>query len=185
MSELEAQYNDLRTQAYECLTVEEARKMLRFEFKVPAWVPEGFTFDDRMCGVDSLSDYASLHWSGADEFTGITIYLANLRSFNMATQKYVIGPAAIWWPPVAPGSYEEVQVNGQPAVLVRGDWDLNDVVSEIPPGRELDADRKLETKWDKKRALQLYWVDGEVLYDLYTRAKVYPEDLIKMAESAQ
>jgi hypothetical protein len=83
--------------------------------------------------------------------------------------------------PVAPGSYEEVQVHGQPAVLVRGDWNWEDA----PWATGETSVEEYEYKWDEKRAVQLYWVDGEVFYHLYTRANVSPEDLIKMAESAR
>lgn len=174
----------MQPQEYECLTVEEAREMLRFEIRVPTWTPVGFTLRDEMCGVDRISDYAYLHWQGADQYSGISIMIGNLRWYDPTMQIYKVGPASIWGP-VAPGSYEEVRVNGQPAVLVRGDWDLSGVTYEIPPGRKLDEEGYLEAKWDKKLGLQLHWVDGEVMYHLYTRANVSPEDLIRMAESAR
>lgn len=164
-------------QDYECFTIAEAREILRFDFHVPAWVPEGFTFHDEMCGIDRISDYGYLNWEGPDKYTGISIMLSNLRWFNMATQKYVVGPPSMWMP-VAPGSYEEVQIHGRPAILVRGDWEAPWSTEGMPAGQ-------FEFKWDKQRALQLYWVDGEVMYHMYTRAKVSPEDLIKMAESAR
>lgn len=82
---------------------------------------------------------------------------------------------------VPPGSYEEVHVHGQPAVLVRGDWNWE----ETPWASGETSVGEYEYKWDEKGVLQLFWVDGEVFYYLYTRAKVSPEDLIRMAESAQ
>ncbi len=168
---------ETQPQDYECLTVEEATTVLRFDLRVPAWAPEGFTFDDRICGIDRLSDFASLYWVGADKYSGISIMLSNRRGFNMSTQEYEIWPPVIWGP-VAPGSYEEVQVHEQPAVLVHGDWEEPWMIEGMIEG-------KYEFKWDKKRALQLYWVEGEVLYHLYTRAHVSAEDLIRMAESAR
>ncbi len=171
----------VETPDYECVTMEEAREILRFEFQVPAWAPEGFTFDDRMCGVERTSDFAGLSWKGADEYSGININSQNLRIFNMSTQEYQISPA-VTWGPVGPGSYEEVQVLGKPAVLVRGDWEWPWLTEQAA---EQAVYGKLELKWDKKRALQLYWVEGEVLYHLYTRAHVSAEDLIRMAESAR
>jgi hypothetical protein len=65
--------------------------------------------------------------------------------------------------------------------LIRGDWNWE----EAPWATGETSVEKYEYKWDKKRALQLYWVDGEVSYHLYTRADISPEDLIRMAESAQ
>jgi len=164
----------------ECVTVEEAREILRFQFQVPAWVPEGFTFVNSMCGIDRTSDSAGLHWKGADKYSGIAMNLNNLR-WNDGIRDRIVSPSTML--PVAPGSYEEVQIHGQSAVLVRGDW-------EWPWGTEESVQvfagmEEVELKWDKKRGLQLYWVQGEVLYYLSTHANVSAEDLIKMAESAQ
>lgn len=164
----------------ECLTVEEAREILRFDFQVPTWAPDGFTFDNRICGIDTTSDFAGLSWKGADQYSGISITLRNLRGFNVASQEYEVGSGSTMFP-VAPGSYEEVQIRGKPAILVRGDWEYpwgtEDIVPEVPGTRELE--------WDERRGLQLYWVEGEVLYYLNTFADVSAEDLIKMAESAR
>lgn len=167
----------------ECLNIEESRKILRFELHVPTWAPDGFTLDDRICGIDRTSDFAGLYWKGKDESSGINIginiMLENLRRFNGSTQKYQIAPAtATILGPVAPGSYEEVQVLGQPAVLVHGDWEEPWMTGPM-------MNRKYEFKWDKKRGLQLHWVDGEVMYHLLTHAQVSAEDLVKMAESAR
>lgn len=163
----------------ECLTLDEARKIVRFEMHVPTWAPEGFVFDDRICSVDQLSDFVGLSWKGVDEQSSIFIMLQNLRWFDMASQQYRIGQAAIWGP-VAPGSYDEVQIHGQPAVLVRGDWDY--VKKDFG---QSDHVQVIDSEWDSKIALQLHWVDGEVMYHLYTRPDVSPEDLIRMAESAR
>jgi hypothetical protein len=166
---------------YECLTVEEAREILRFDFKVPAWAPGGFAFDNKICGIDTTSNYAGLYWVGADQDSGIQITLQDLSWFNIASQKYEVGSPSTMVP-VAPGSYKEVQVHGQPAVIVRGDWEWPWLTEHAA---EQAVDGKLELKWDKQRALQLYWVAGDVLYHLYTSADVSAEDLIRMAESAQ
>jgi hypothetical protein len=169
-----------------CFSVDEARKILQFSFKVPAWAPDGFTFSDEICSSEDLSlSYSSpfLNWAGADKNTSIILDLRNLKQYNVATQKYESGSAstAMFGMPVAPGSYEEVLVHGQPAVLVRGDWNGEDA----PWANGETSVREYEYKWDEKRALQLYWVDGEVFYHLYTRAKVSSENLIRMAESAR
>jgi hypothetical protein len=172
--------------AFKCFSIDEAREISRVRFKVPAWAPGGFTFSDEICSHEDLSlSYSSpsLEWEGADKSTPIFLYLRNLEWYNAATQKYEIGSAstAMFGMPVAPGSYEEVQVHGQPAVLVRGDWNWEDA----PWATGETSVEEYEYKWDEKRAVQLYWVDGEVFYHLYTRANVSPEDLIKMAESAR
>lgn len=167
----------------ECFSIEEAREVLRFSFKVPAWAPDGFTFSDEICGFEDLSplsDRAFLNWEGADKNTPMILDLRNLKWFNVATQKYEVHSPSLDIP-VPPGSYEEVQVHGQPATLVRGDWNWE----EAPWATGETSVEKYEYKWDANRTLQLYWVDGEVFYHLYTRADISPEDLIRMAESAQ
>jgi hypothetical protein len=168
---------------HKCFSIEEARGFLRFRFKVPAWAPDGFIFSDEICGFEDLSplsDRAFLSWMGADQNTAMYLNLSNLKWFNIATQKYEVRSPYLDIS-VPPGSYEEVQVHRQPAVLIRGDWNWE----EAPWATGETSVEKYEYEWDQKRALQLYWVDGEVSYHLYTRADVFPEDLIRMAESAR
>jgi len=170
----------LSSAVYECPhSLDEAKEILRFDFLVPTWAPDGFTFNDTECGVGPISDNVVLSWSGADATLGIGMMVRNLRWIEPGFNRIRIGPAAIW-EPVVPGSYKEVQVNGRPAVLIRGDWTQPEIISELPTG-ELEW----ESKWDKNFAIQLYWVDGEILYHLRTLADVSAEDLIKMAESAR
>jgi hypothetical protein len=161
-------------------SIDEAREILRFRFKVPAWAPDGFTFDEIWVLKDpspSSSSYAFLNWEGAEKNTPMLLSLVNLELMQFGR-----ADTGFMGRPVVPGSYEEVQVHGQPAVLVRGDWNWE----EAPwVHGETSSVEEYEYKWDKKLALQLYWVDGEVMYHLYTRADVSPEDLIKMAESAR
>lgn len=158
-----------------CFSIDKAREILRFSFKVPVWSPDGFTFSDEICGYEDLSSSshsAFLNWVGADKNTPMILHLRNL--FEQEPPSLLT--------PIAPGSYKEVQVNRQPAVLVRGDWNWED--APWAHG-QMSSVKEYEYKWDKKRALQLYWLDGEVMYQLYTRANVSPEELIKMAESAR
>jgi len=106
--------------------------------------------------------------------------LQNLKWFNMATQEYKAGEPTVWGP-VAPGSYKEVQVNGKPAILVRGDWDY--LQRGFVPLEE--TRQEFVSRWDRDAGLQLYWPDGDVMYHLYAWQDVSAEDLIRMAESAQ
>ena len=159
-----------------CWSVEEAREILRFDLRIPAWVPEGFTFDNKICGIDQIAGYASLYWAGADKYSGINLMVNNLRGYNFATQEYEIREGIV--SSVAPGSYEEVQIHGQPAVLARGNWGDPWMTEEI-------GAQEYELKWDKDRGIQLYWVEGEVMYSLSTLVDVSEEDVIWMAESTR
>jgi hypothetical protein len=166
---------------YQCLPREEAEEILRFDFMVPAWAPKGYTFDGKLCGVHAISDFASLSWMSNDGTSHIHLLIKNLKWYDAVANVYRIGsPAALF--PVAPGSYSEVRVNNQPAVLIRGDWETQMVFME-----SADVAEKIEQeiKWDKRLGLQLYWVKGEILYYLQTRSNIPANDLIKMAESAR
>lgn len=181
--------SDVPFQTEGCPSLEKAREILRFDFHIPTWAPEGFTFNGTVCGVDPISDFASLSWKHNDGTSFIGLLVRNLKWRDPYTNTYKIEPAVVW-DPVAPGSYKEVQVNDQPAVLIRGDWASPIMFTEpLPEG-------KTEVEWDKDLGLRLYWVQGEALYELYTHmpllerhhltiADVSPEDLIKMAESAR
>lgn len=163
---------------YECSsTREEAGKALDFDFLIPTAAPKGFATDGLLCGVDPISDFVSLSWKGDDGKSYISMTIQNLRWYDRVANIYRVGPPHLWQP-VALGSYEEVQVNGQPAVLIRGDWEQPPPPSEMPAG-------KLEFEWDKDLGLHLYWVNGEELYWLDTNADISVEELIKMAESAK
>lgn len=166
----------VQSQDYECLTVEEVREILQFKLKVPTWAPEGFVLNDKMCGVDRISDLVYLYWAGPDEYSGIEMIVNNLKWYDVAAQEYEIGDPAIW-SPVAPDSYQEVQVHGQSAILIRGDWGSHWSVDNGAAGK-----KELQWAW---QALQLYWVDGEVMYHLYSQAFLPVEDLIRMAESTR
>lgn len=159
-------------------TLEEAGKVLDFDLLLPTAAPKGFATDGLFCGADPISNFVSLSWEGDDGSSYIVMMIQNMRWYDRTANIYRVGPASVWQP-VALGSYEEVQVNGQPAVLIRGDWEQPPAPSEMP------ADGKWESEWDKDLGLHLYWVNGEGLYSLSTNANITVEELIKMAESAK
>ena len=171
IEELEAE-----PQSYGCVPLDEAKEALPFDLHVPTWAPDGFIFDGRVCGVNWIGDSASLYWQSEQEQFSIQLLAAKLTSYNWHTQDYKTNDPIVGT--VGPGSYKEVEVQGQPAILVRGEWDWMKV---IPTDQEIEFD----SKWDSELAIRLYWLDGDILYYLYTRADVSAEDLIKMAESAQ
>ncbi len=146
--------------------------------KLPSWLPEGYKFDAVYQLTNLATDkWASLGWDGAAVGEHIQLIAHSMVWWN--TQRYAIGPAYTYGA-VAPGSYREVKVNGQSAVLVRGDWDWVD-------WNDGDWQQPLPIKvgWDKKAAIQLYWVDGEWLYLLIASPDLSAQDLIRIAESAQ
>ncbi len=156
--------HQVEQQAYTLSDVEET-----VDAKVPAWAPDDFKFD-RVVWLDDRS--ASLIWKNQKD-DSIRLVIGSRKWLEVGLYER-IASGATW--PVAPGNFKEIQVNGRPAVLVRGDW-------ARPASGLVEADERLE--WDKKAAIQLYWVEGEWLYHLFASPSIAAEDLTRMAESAK
>ena len=153
------------------MTPLEAEKILGFDVIVPTWTPDGFTWDGEMVLLDWSGGY--MVWNN-DSGGEIIFMTKSLKYWNPALQDY--SAKEPYTAPVAPGSYKEVQINGQTGVLVRGDWVL-------PPGSRTG---QVNLKWDKRSGLYLTWGFNDVMYRLWTKdSSVTAEDLIHMAESAK
>jgi len=152
----------------EVANLTEAKSALDFEFGFPTWAPEGFVLADQMYISPWSERTLSACWKGQNGGYPIGISL-NYRWYlvpgtNMSQLESVSTM------PVAPGSFEEVQIWESPAVLIRGDFDWF-----MQP-----------LEWNEQNGLSLYWTDGEVAYLLWTiNPNVSAEDLIRMAESAR
>ncbi len=154
----------------------EAKAALKFEFMFPSWAPEGFALRNRMNIFSPWSEKSlSAFWESQDGGDPIGICLdyrwyevpgtINPMYENVATGM------------VAPGSFKEVEVQGHPAVLVRGDWNWYMQPVEGEPQA---------LQWDENFGLSLYWTDENVSYRLWTyNPAVSAKDLIEMAESAK
>jgi len=119
-------------------------------------------------------------WNNPDEPSlDSPFYETSLRLWsNTAGEKirlYFEGKAGGMHPYAPQGMWEEVSVNGQPAILIHGR--LATTSAENP---------QTPRKWDKKLGLQLYWSTGKLIHVLETYGSyVSEQDLIRMAESAQ
>jgi hypothetical protein len=132
--------------------------LLRFLY-FPSWIPEGFQAIE-----------PSVDWP---------YYETSLRLWsNAAGEKirlYFVGKAGGMRPYAPQGMWEEVIVNGQPAILIHGR--LATTSAENP---------QTPRKWDETLGLQLHWGIGDYIYALETYGDyVSEQDLIRMAESAQ
>jgi hypothetical protein len=162
-----------------------AEKVCDCVLEVPTWAPEKFTTD----GEITLDEW----FSGASPSGGRMVWID--PSDNQKSIALIFFPLSAWvdWngnhqkiryigpytSPAIPGSFQEVKVNGQPAVLVQGDWTL------VKPDTSF-YQMNVEAKWDEHAALSLYWVENDVEYMLYTTSSVITkQDLIQMAESAR
>jgi hypothetical protein len=132
------------------------KKNLPFEFDMPTYLPDGFHFVDH---VDVYSDAVFLRWTNgeADE---ILMQIATEHA-----QEYVTGP----------NSAQEIQINGQPAMLIQGGYDDN---------QHWDSDRKMIHIVQRDGEV-IYWLvyiktsDGELDYERVTA------ELIRMMSSRQ
>ncbi len=129
-----------------------ALQNLPFAFSMPTYIPERFVFNN---DVILTKSYISMSW--VDKHEG-EIYLLVEQNWDIPIN-------------VGAESTKEVKVNGQPAILIRGLWDIYG-------------------KWDyNKKNLQLYWRKDGLLYILNSsdpsmyREVISEDELIKIAES--
>jgi hypothetical protein len=160
----------------EAANLAEARSALNFEFSFPSWAPTGFALGNTINISPWSEKNLSAFWESENGGTPIGIYI-DYRWFEVAGANNPMYESVATLP-VAPGSYEEVDVQGQPAVLVHGDWNWN--MGE--PG----ATPETTLGWNENNGLSLYWIESDVAYLLWTyNPDVSAKDLITMAESAQ
>ena len=130
-----------------------ALKDLPFTFNMPVYIPNGFVFNDNVVVAQSKS-WASLSWVGR----GGEINLLVQQNWDITIPTRVNGA-------------KEVNINGQPAILIQGWWDAS--------GR-----------WDQsKKSLQLYWRKDGLIFTLSCNDTAFSKDilsedeLIRIAES--
>jgi hypothetical protein len=130
---------------------------LRIVYLSPDWIPEGFSAT-RIPGPGYSYEESIGMWSNK---AGETIRL------------FVVPPEGGARPYAPPGMYKEVQIKGQPAILVYGRLAPNS--AENP---------QAQRKWDETLGLQLTWSVEDSIYTLETLGSyVTEDDLLRMAES--
>lgn len=129
---------------------------LPFEFALPVYVPAGFTFEDK---VDVQAESVFMRWLNAN---GDEILMQVDTDHG---QRYLTGTDAA----------QEIQVNGQPALLVQGGYDANG---------NWDASRKMLNILQRKADL-IYWLvyvgDLEHEFD----ATTIRDELVQMMSSIE
>src|SRR4030095_8233798 len=81
------------------LPLNEFREIMRFDFLVPTWAPEGFILNEDVCGTSSTSDSVFLVWTRNDGHSYISIFINNLRWYDRGANIYRLGEAGV----LAPG----------------------------------------------------------------------------------
>ncbi|MCI0608854.1 MAG: DUF4367 domain-containing protein [Anaerolineae bacterium] len=127
----------------------------KLEMLSPDWIPDGFFKMEIPRSMNSYEETIGLWSNDADE----------------KIRLYAVPQAGGMHPYAPPGMYEEVQVNGQPAILVHGRLALK-------------KPQENSRKWDETLGIQLSWSLEESVYTLETFGPYVSEyDLIRMAES--
>jgi len=81
-------------------------KELPYDLTIPAYVPDGFTFEDK---VDVQDEQVFMRWLNNDRDEVLMLVDTDHG------QRYITGTDA----------GQEIQVNGQPALLIQGNYDVN------------------------------------------------------------
>ena len=134
-------------------------ELWELDYLSPTWLPEGFYAAGAPRTMISYEETLGF-WSNDNQ--------QNIRLF--------VVPRHGGMHPFAPaGMYEEVQVNGEPAILIHGRFAL------------IDPDRPTANReWDETLGLQLSWSWGVSVYTLETFGEYLSKsDLIRMAESME
>jgi hypothetical protein len=152
---------EVRILSEQIVSLSEARAVLPFALKIPTWAPEGFVLQDDVRVILPDEDFhratATLEWQNTDPYGFIHLSTMYLISDNHE-QRIVVGAESV----------EEVKINGQPAALVYGAWDVD--------SKEYGAKDLLALIWEQDGAYHsLQGVEGMVSV----------EDLVRMAESLQ
>lgn len=126
-----------------------------FQFELPTWLPEGYEPNPIVAMANSKS-WVALHWENPQR-PDIELLV------EKGTDDLILR--------IGENSSEEIKINGQPALLIRGNWNLE--------------------KWDPYGGLTIGWVKDELTYRLSVHShlegdiNVLVSQLVKMAQSIQ
>ncbi len=150
--------------------IEEALKTLPYGFRLPQWVPVGYSLVDNEISPPRHPDWImNLNWS--DESDGHLFILA------CKCELEIQAPSGMW---------KETRINELPAVLIQGRFPPFPHPLPTPAtykGKVLDY-VELEERWDEDAGFQLTWNQGGARINLWTFGDyLSEEDLIRIAES--
>lgn len=135
-----------------------------FLFKLPTWVPDGYTLNQEI-GKSVSGSWISIGWGSED----------GLTSYGLLVEKEYSGYSLS----AGEGSTEEITINGQPAYLVRGNWGADhqwDPRGGITIGWQLDGCfYRLGYGQREPERFTVTSIDGDM--------EAILENMIKMAES--
>lgn len=151
------QYNEVH------LDIEEAREELPFSFGLPTWIPEGYVPRKQALVLLSAEE------TDLSEATNIYLYWLDRSGNNLIliAQALEVADCPACLTPVGADSTVEVFINGFPAALTRGAWNI-----------ETEA-------WDTSQGMiNLRWISDDALYMMTAiESSISEGDLIRVAES--
>ena len=139
------------------LSWEQARDRFLSPVQLPTYLPEGYEqeVDTRYHVWGDGTPSVDVIWRKKGQFPMIGLFIAQCQSDTPGCGFYV-----------QEGAMEEIMLNGKPAVLTRGVWDLDT--------QQYDYSGKVSIKWR---------YDENTVYDLWCLDPNMADELIKMAES--
>jgi hypothetical protein len=137
------------------------KESLSFELNIPEYIPEGYELDEE---IGHASNYSWVSPSWSSPAGGSFLLLVQIADHYPE-----------WAVPIGPGAVEEVRINEDHGVIVRGSWDFDKEV------------------WNYERGLRLSWQKGDLVYSISSYTIVSDkgkpsdiltiEELIRIAES--
>ncbi len=144
----------------ELMSLQAARTAVPFEFGIPSQVPDDWVMDEQVRVTDlGGGPFVEIRWIDPDDVgTGVNLSARSSLQDDGSPGGWLVGP----------DSFREIEINGQPAVIVKGGWDHD--------GRE----------WAWPEVITLIWTVDDVEYTLSTSDSEGSEArLMVMAESTR
>ena len=157
----------LPVEVFDAMTFEEAQAVLPFTFNLPVWTPEGYWLNPSVKVFRSYkeNDSIEIEWlkTGFTEENHLD-YVQQMTLIVWQDQKDY--PAE----QVGTGSVSEIEINGEPAALIHGSWEV------------------FNKNWNGNGATRITWAKNGVRYLLSAvfiepATVVSDEDMIRIAES--
>lgn len=143
----------------ELMSLEAARTAVPFDFGIPRQIPDGWVMDEqvRVCDLGG-GPFVEILWTNPDD-PG-----AGVLFFSARPALQDDGSPADWL--VGLDSFREIEIGGQPAVIIKGGWDHD------------------SQKWAWPGVTTLIWTVDDIQYLLQTSSdKISEADLVTMASS--
>lgn len=142
----------------ELMSLQAARTAVPFDFGIPSQVPDDWIMDEQVRVTDLGSGpFVEIRWTN-NAGTGIFFSAHSALQDDGSPNIRLVGP----------DSFREIEIGGQPAVIVRGGWDHG------------------SREWAWPKVITLIWVANDVEYTLSTSdAEGAVAELVEVAESTQ